>query len=57
MKLTKFNQLLEDDEILKGTRSLDDNHELQYKKDGQGFIRLSKILEESRVETGMRFTW
>jgi len=26
-------------------------------KDGQGFIRLSKTLEESRVETGMRFAW
>ena len=34
MKLNKLNQLIEDDEILKGTWSLDDNHELQYKKDG-----------------------
>ena len=42
MKLTKLNQLLDpstslgtgDDEITKGTWSLDDNHDLQYKKDG-----------------------
>ena len=33
-RLNKFNQLIEDDEIIKGTWSLDDNHTLQYKKDG-----------------------
>jgi hypothetical protein len=35
LKLTKLNELIEDDKIIKGSWQLTPNHEVQYKSDGQ----------------------
>jgi len=52
MKLTRFNDILEDDEKIKGSWELTKDHEVQYKKDGKNEevkLKASLLAAESKT--------